>query len=92
MQVKLKYIGIVSRKLNKTDDELDLPASMTVAELLGYLTKLYKLKNRQNPFFIVNKDKNEPAVFVTKNQKLASFDEKIKDNDTIVILPIIAGG
>lgn len=91
MNIKIKYIGIVSRKIGKSNDKLEIQEPITVKDLFNYLIRIYKLE-KNNPFYITNKNRVEPSVFVMKNQKLALLDEKISDNDTIVILPIIAGG
>ena len=91
MQVKLRYIGIIANKLKKSEDTFELQNKLTIHDLMQQIIKTYKIEDK-NPFYIKYKNTLEPSVIVMKNKKLASFNDTLSDNDTLTILPIIAGG
>lgn len=91
MQIELRYIGMIAEKLKRTEDAFELQSPFTIKELLQFLTKTYRIEGK-NPFYLSYKNQIELSIFVMKNKKLASLNERIADKDKIMILPIIAGG
>jgi MoaD family protein len=94
MKIKIKFFTSLREITDKKVDEIQLQNSITVKELLVILSEKYGKKFKE---YIYNK-KGEVQDFLSflvngKNiNVLQGFDTKLKQGDTIAILPPVGGG
>ncbi len=95
MKVKVNYLGLVKTYTNKGQDDIDLAEGAAVADLLGKLTK-----NFGKPF---SAEIYEPAKREVKAMftimvngviigQLDGVDTKLKEGDSVIVMPLMTGG
>jgi molybdopterin synthase sulfur carrier subunit len=94
MKIKVKFFTSLREITNKKVDEIQLKNAITIEELLNILSEKYSKEFRE---YIYNKKgKVQDFLSFLVNGKninvLQGFDTKLKQGDTIVILPPVGGG
>ena len=94
MKIEVKFFTSLREITGKKVDEIQLQSVITVEELLTLLSEKYGKKFRE---YIYNK-KGEVQGFLSflvngKNiNVLQGFETKLKQGDTVAILPPVGGG
>jgi molybdopterin synthase sulfur carrier subunit len=94
MKIKVKFFTSLREITDKKVDEIQLKNAITIEELLNILSEKYSKEFRE---YIYNKKgKVQDFLSFLVNGKninvLQGFDTKLKQGDTIVILPPVGGG
>ncbi len=94
MKIKVKFFTSLREITDKKVDEIQLKNSITIEELLNILSEKYSKEFRE---YIYNKKgKVQDFLSFLVNGKninvLQGFDTKLKQGDTIAILPPVGGG
>ncbi len=95
MRVKIHYIGLVKTYTNKTQEELVLEDGTSLERLLERLAA-----NFGKPFnpevYDPAKREVKPMFMILVNGvvigQLAGVDTKLKDDDTVIVMPLMTGG
>ena len=80
MNITVLYFASLADKSNKGSEPLTLETGTSLTELYDSLQNRYQF--RQQP----------TELRVAINDEFASWDEAIKDGDTIAFIPPVAGG
>jgi molybdopterin synthase sulfur carrier subunit len=94
MKIKVKFFTSLREITDKKVDEIQLKNAITIEELLNILSEKYSKEFRE---YIYNKKgKVQDFLSFLVNGKninvLQGFDTKLKQGDTIAILPPVGGG
>ncbi|NPA51733.1 MAG: molybdopterin converting factor subunit 1 [Aquificae bacterium] len=81
MRVKVLYFSLIKDKLQKAEEELNIPANSTVIDLINTLKEKYP---HIEQFF----DK----VMVAVNEEYVDKTQTLKDGDTVALIPPVSGG
>ncbi len=95
MRVKIHYIGLVKTYTNKTQEDLVLEDGTSLERLLERLAA-----NFGKPFnpevYDPAKREVKPMFMILVNGvvigQLAGVDTKLKDDDTVMVMPLMTGG
>ncbi|WP_051654686.1 molybdopterin converting factor subunit 1 [Persephonella sp. IF05-L8] len=81
MRIKVLYFSSVKDKIGLPSEDIELSENSTVNDLIKLLSEKYpQIKNSlQNSMFAVN-------------EEYASTDQKLKEGDTVAIIPPVSGG
>ncbi len=95
MKVKIQYLGLVKTYTNRQQDELHLPESIKLYELLDRLAA--ELGKPFNPeVYDPTKKEVKPTFMVLINGivigQLDGVNTRLKDSDTVVLMPLVTGG
>jgi molybdopterin synthase sulfur carrier subunit len=95
MRVKISYLGLVKTYTNKTQDEITLNAGATLSDLLDkiaaefgkqFIIDIYEQGARDvKPMFTV-------MVNGVVMGQLEGVDTKLKDGDSVILMPLMTGG
>jgi molybdopterin synthase sulfur carrier subunit len=94
MKIKVKFFTSLREITGKKVDEIRLQRVITVEELLTLLSEKYGKKFREHIYNKKGKVQDFLSFLVNgKNiNVLQGFDTKLKEGDTIAILPPVGGG
>ena len=84
MQLKVLYLARLRDALGRGSEQVELPASGTVATLLE------SLRARGGPW--AHELANGRAVRVAVNQEIAAGAATLRDGDEVALLPPVTGG
>jgi molybdopterin converting factor small subunit len=95
MKVKVHYLGLVKSYTNKPQDDITLKDDTPLKELFDQLAaSLGKPFNTE--VYDPAKKEVKPTFMVLLNGivigQLNDLETKLKDNDVIVIMPLVTGG
>jgi molybdopterin synthase sulfur carrier subunit len=94
MKVEVKFFTSLREITGKKVDEIQLESTITVEELLIQLSKKYGREFRE--YLYNEKGKVHRYLLILVNGKstnvLRGLDTKLKEGDTIAILPPVGGG
>ncbi|WP_029522936.1 molybdopterin converting factor subunit 1 [Persephonella sp. KM09-Lau-8] len=81
MRIKVLYFSSVKDKIGLPSEDIELTENSTVNDLVKLLSEKYpQIKDTlQNSMFAVN-------------EEYASTDQKLKEGDTVAIIPPVSGG
>ena len=81
MRIKVLYFSSVKDKIGMSSEDIELAENSTVNDLVKLLSEKYpQIKDSlQNSMFAVN-------------EEYASTDQKLKEGDTVAIIPPVSGG
>jgi len=81
LRIKVLYFSSVKDKIGLPSEDIELSENSTVNDLIKLLSEKYpQIKNSlQNSMFAVN-------------EEYASTDQKLKEGDTVAIIPPVSGG
>lgn len=81
MRIKVLYFSSVKDKIGLPSEDIELTENSTVNDLVKLLSEKYpQIKDSlQNSMFAVN-------------EEYASTDQKLKEGDTVAIIPPVSGG
>lgn len=77
MSVRVKYFASLRETIGRSDDELSITSTTTVAEVWKQATH-----NMQQP----------DRLLVAVNQEYANFDNEVSDGDEVAFFPPVTGG
>jgi len=81
MRVRVLFFGMLKDLAGKSSDQLDLPDSASVADVLAhYQVQMPRLKD------------SLPSLAIAVNQQYSSSETKLKADDEIALLPPVSGG
>jgi len=95
MLVRVQYLGLISSKVGKREEEVDVKEGAFLSDLLNKLTKTYgeSLKS------LFDADKGnvlDPSFIVTVNGvligQLGGLKTQLKRGDRIALMTLISGG
>ena len=96
MKVTVEYLGYIKKKLDIDKSEtMQLKKNTSIRELLIILANKYGETFKKSVF---NPQDNElkPYHMVSVNglllNQLAGMNTKLKDNDKVILMPIVSGG
>lgn len=94
MKIEVKFFTSLREITGKKVDEIQLQNGITVEELLTLLSEKYGKKFRE--YVYSKKGKVQGFLSFILNGKninvLQGFDTKLKEGDTVAILPPVGGG
>jgi sulfur-carrier protein len=95
MKVKVHYLGLVKTYTNKGQDDIELEDFAILSDLLGKIAQSFgKPFNAE----VYDSDKREvKAMFTVMVNgviigQLNGLDTKLKDGDSVIIMPLMTGG
>jgi MoaD family protein len=94
MKVKVNYLGLVKTYTNRIQDEKELPEGTSLAVLLDKLSSEFG-KPFNPEIYDPNKKEVKPMFVVMVNGVLMDqpgIENKLKNGDNIVIMPLMTGG
>jgi sulfur-carrier protein len=95
MNVKVHYLGLVKTYTNQSQDEIELAEGATLSELLNKLAADFGKQFRQDIYELGMKDV-KPMFTVMVNGivigQLNGTDTKLKDGDSVILMPLMTGG
>ncbi len=81
MKIKVLFFSSIKDKLKKSSEEIELENPLTVEDFLMFLKKKY-------PEIADSLD----SVMVAVNEEYVDKGYKLKENDTVAIIPPVSGG
>jgi MoaD family protein len=94
MKLKVKFFTSLREITGKKEDEIQSSSIITVEELLAHLSKKYGRKFVE--YLYDEKGKVQKYIQVLINSRgvneLQGFETKLKEGDTVAILPPVGGG
>jgi molybdopterin synthase sulfur carrier subunit len=95
MKIKVHYLGLVKTYMNKTQEDVELPQSVSLYNLLDKLA--LEFGSPFNPdVYEPTKKEVKPMFMVLVNGilmgQLNGVNTKLKDGDTVMIMPLMTGG
>lgn len=96
MKVKVEYLGHIKNITKNTrEEELEVRDDSTITDLLNMLTKKYGEPFKKAIYEPKGTDV-KPNYIITVNgyllNQLKGLETKLKNNDYVVLLPIVSGG
>lgn len=96
MKVKVEYLGHIKNITKNTrEEELEVRDDSTITDLLNMLTKQYGEPFKKAIYEPKGTDV-KPNYIITVNgyllNQLKGLETKLKNNDRVVLLPIVSGG
>jgi sulfur-carrier protein len=95
MKIKSHYLGLVKSYTSKSQDEVELQEGAILSDLLNKLAREFGKQFTQEIYEPNAKDV-KPTFSVTVNGvfigQLNGVDTKLKDGDTVIIMPLVTGG
>lgn len=94
MKIKVKFFTSLREITGKKEDEIQLASIITVEELLANLSK--KFGRKFTEYLYDEKGKVQKYIQILINSRgineLQGFETKLKEGDTVAILPPVGGG
>ncbi len=95
MKVKVNYLGLVKTYTNKGQDDIELSEDAVIGDLLGKLAKVFG-----KPFDVEVYDpakREVKAMFTVMVNgviigQLSGADTKLKEGDSVIVMPLMTGG
>jgi MoaD family protein len=96
VKVKVEYLGHIKNMTGNTrEEELEVRDESTVTDILNMLTKQYGEPFKKAIYEPKGTDV-KPNYIITVNgyllNQLKGLETKLKNNDHVVLLPIVSGG
>jgi molybdopterin converting factor small subunit len=95
MRVKIHYIGLVKTYTNKTQEDVVLEDGTSLDRLLERLAAIFG-KPFNPEVYDPAKREVKPMFMILVNGvvigQLAGVDTKLKDDDTVMVMPLMTGG
>ena len=95
MRVKVHYLGLVRNITNRSEDELDLSKSASLAELLNKLTGTYG-KSFEKEIYEPGLKELKGNYVATVNGvlmgQLSGMDTCLKNGDNVLLMSLMTGG
>jgi len=95
MNVRVQYLGQIRVIANTKEEELEIPSSAMVEELLSKLSGMYG-KNFDGEVFMEDgknlRDDLTVAINGTAIRQLDYLNTRLKQNDVVTLFPIFPGG
>jgi len=95
MNIKVHYLGLVKTYTNQSQDEIELNQGATLFDLLNKLAADFGKQFIQEIYEPGAKDV-KPTFSVTVNGvfigQLEGLNTKLKDRDTVILMPLVTGG
>jgi MoaD family protein len=96
VKVKVEYLGHIKNITKNTrEEELEVRDDSTITDLLNMLTKQYGEPFKKAIYEPKGTDV-KPNYIITVNgyllNQLKGLETKLKNNDRVVLLPIVSGG
>jgi molybdopterin synthase sulfur carrier subunit len=94
MKVEVKFFTSLREIIGKKTEEIQIQHTITVEKLLTLLSEKYGKNFREYVYYKNGKVRGFLSVLVNgKNiNALEGFDTKLKQGDTVAILPPVGGG
>ncbi len=88
MKVTVRYFARYRSLVGKSEEELAVPAGITVRDLIEILKERHPvLKNE-----VFAEDDDLADVNVSRNGRYVGFDEVLREGDVVAIFPPVSGG
>ncbi len=81
MKIKILYFSSIKDKLKKASEEIDIKENSTVEDLVTALKEKY-------PDISQNLDR----VMIAVNEEYTEKSTKLKEGDTVALIPPVSGG
>jgi len=95
MNVRIHYLGLVKTYTNQSQDEMELKEGATLSDLLNKLAADFGKQFMQEIYEPGVKDV-KPMFTIMVNGviigQLNGLETKLKDRDTIILMPLMTGG
>ncbi len=95
MRVKVRYLGLVWKKVGRKEEELVIEDGSSLSELLGKLAANYG-EDLQRLFDAEKENAIDPTYILTVNGVLANqldgLRTRLKDGDEVALMTLISGG
>jgi len=95
MKVHVHYLGPVRVRLNKKEEEIDIPAKTSILDLLSDLSNTYGEWFRKEVLDDEGKNIREGMVITVNGValgQLGGLAAQLKEGDEVMLLPFFAGG
>lgn len=95
MQVKVHYISLVKSYTNKSQEEITLPNTATLANLLDKIATMYGKPFNAEVYDPLKKEV-KPTFVVMLNgihmDQLGGINTTLKDGDSVILMTLMTGG
>ena len=81
MKITVLYFAAVRDLVGKDEEQLDVPASITVGALAAHLTTIHPALGERLKY-----------VRFARNEEFAQSSDAVSHGDTIALIPPVAGG
>ncbi|SNZ09546.1 molybdopterin synthase sulfur carrier subunit [Persephonella hydrogeniphila] len=81
MRIKVLYFSSIKDKIKKSSEYFDVGANSTVSDLLKSIEEKYP-----------DISDNLRNIMVAVNEQYADREEKLKEGDTVALIPPVSGG
>jgi MoaD family protein len=85
LKVRVKYLSVLRDKTDKSEEYVEIPTDGILADIVSYLKDEYRISLPDPKILLVLNGKGY-------NQYPERLETKLKDGDTILLLPPISGG
>ena len=95
MKIRIHYLGLVKSYTGKTQDEINLNQDASLSDLLNKLAADFG-KQFTAEIYQPNTKELKPMFTIMINGiimgQLNGVDTKLKDDDTVILMPLMTGG
>jgi MoaD family protein len=95
INIKVHYLGLVKTYTNQSQDEIELNQGATLFDLLNKLAADFGKQFTEN-IYEPGAEDVKPTFSVTINGvfigQLEGLNTKLKDRDTVILMPLVTGG
>jgi len=95
MRVKVRYLGLVWKKIGRKEEELEIGDDSSLSALLGELERIHG-ENLEKLFDAEKEDTTDPTYILTVNGVLANqldgLRTRLQDGDEVALMTLISGG
>lgn len=95
MRVRVRYLGLIWKKIGKKEEELEIKDDSSLSELLDELTMIHG-ENLKGLFNAEKGNLIDPTYIVTVNgvvsDRLRGLRTRLKNGDEVALMTLISGG
>ena len=95
MKVKVHYLGLVKTYVKKTQEEVELPEGSLLKDLLNKLASKFGSPFSQEVYEQTKKEVKATFMILINGilmGQLEGIDTKLRDGDSVMIMPLMTGG
>lgn len=95
MRVKVRYLGLIWKKIGRKQEELEIGDGSSISELLGELARIHG-EDLERLFVAEREDTIDPTYILTvngvSNNQLDGLRTRLEDGDEVALMTLISGG
>jgi molybdopterin synthase sulfur carrier subunit len=95
MKIKIHYLGLVKTYTNKNQDEITLEEGASLSDLLNKLASYFGKQFTQDIYEPGMKDVKTMFTVMVNGivmGQLNGIDTKLKEGDSVILMPLMTGG